>query len=174
MAGFVHCRKLLGGKIVDMYPSSTPQSQGVLALVSTTHETLERHEEVKGSTNRSFGLLFVFVFVLVAVWPWIFGTGSVRVWSASIAGLLTVITLFVPAVLTQFNRLWIKFGLLLHRVVNPLTMGMIFFLTVTPTALIFRILGKDPLRLKLNPNAESYWIHRNPPGPNPDSMTQQF
>ena len=143
-------------------------------MVSTTHETLERHEVVKGSSNRSFGLVFVFVFALVAVWPWIFGTGSVRVWSASIAGLRMVIALFVPSVLARFNRLWMKFGLLLHRVVNPLTMGMIFFLTVTPTALIFRVLGKDPLRLKLDPKAASYWIYRDPPGPKPDSMTQQF
>ncbi len=67
-----------------------------------------------------------------------------------------------------------KFGLLLHRVVNPLTMGVIFFFTVTPIALMFRILGKDPLRLKLDPEAKSYWIYRDPPGPRPDSMKQQF
>lgn len=67
-----------------------------------------------------------------------------------------------------------KFGLLLHLVVNPVVMGMIFFLTVTPTAVVFRILGKDPLRLKLDPAAKSYWIHRQPPGPKPASMKQQF
>lgn len=103
-----------------------------------------------------------------------FETGPVRVWAATVAITLLAASLFFPSVLKVFNRLWTKFGLVLHRIVNPVIMGLIFFLTVTPTALIFRALGKDPLRLKLDPEAESYWIHREPPGPAPESMSQQF
>ena len=145
-----------------------------LELVSTTHETLEREEIIKGSSNRSFGILFFFVFALVSVWPLLFGAGPMRFWAASIAAIFLVAALFFPSVLKRLNLLWMKFGLLLHLVVNPVVMGMIFFLTVTPTAVVFRILGKDPLRLKLDPAAKSYWIHRQPPGPKPASMKQQF
>lgn len=143
-------------------------------MVSNTHEAMERDEEIKGSSDRTFGLVFVVVFALIAVWPWLFGTGPVRLWAATIAGALLLLSLVVPRVLAPLNRLWMQFGLLLHKIVNPLVMGLIFFLTVTPTALIFKALGKDPLRLKYDPDAKSYWIDRDPPGPTPDSMSQQF
>jgi hypothetical protein len=73
-----------------------------------------------------------------------------------------------------FNRLWLKFGLLLHKLVNPIMMAFVFFGAVLPTGLIMRALGKDPLRLKRRPDANSYWIERHPPGPAPKSMKDQF
>lgn len=139
-----------------------------------THESLERHEEIKGSSNRSFGLVFVVVFFLIAVWPVLFGSASVRIWALTISGGLLFFSLIMPRVLSPLNRYWTQFGMMLHRITNPIIMGLIFFLTVTPTALVFKALGKDPLRLKLDPEAESYWIHRDPPGPAPKSMSQQF
>lgn len=143
-------------------------------MVTNTHETLERNEEIKGSSDRTFGLVFVVVFSLIAVWPWLFGNGSVRLWSAAVAGLLLLLALIIPRVLAPLNRLWMKFGLLLHHIVNPVVMGLIFFLTVTPTALVFKAMRKDPLRLKYDREAKSYWIDRDPPGPAPESMSQQF
>lgn len=138
------------------------------------HELIERDEHIQGSSNRSFGLVFAIVFALIALVPRMFGSGEVRIWAAAISLILLVALLVAPGLLTPFNKLWTKFGLLLHRIVNPVVMGLIFFLTVTPTALLFRVLGKDPLRLKFDPAAESYWIERDPPGPTPDSMSQQF
>ena len=82
--------------------------------------------------------------------------------------------LLYPAALKPLNRLWLKFGLLLHKVVNPIMMAFVFFGTVLPTGLIMRVLGKDPLRLKRQPEADSYWIDRQPPGPAPESMKDQF
>ena len=90
------------------------------------------------------------------------------------AGASTLAALAVPRLLAPANRLWMKFGLLLHRVTNPLIMGLLFYLTVTPTALIMRALGKDPLSLRLDPEARTYWIDRDPPGPSAESMTDQF
>ena len=58
--------------------------------------------------------------------------------------------------------------------VNPLVMALIYFAVVTPTGLVMRALGKDPLRLKYDPDAQSYWIHRDPPGPERESMQNQF
>ncbi len=65
-------------------------------------------------------------------------------------------------------------GLLLGRVVSPIVMALLFFLVVTPTAFLFRLLGKDPLRLAAEPRAGTYWIERRPPGPPPDTMANQF
>ena len=75
--------------------------------------------------------------------------------------------------LHPLNRAWTKLGLLLHRIVNPIVMGLIFFGTILPTSLIMRFLAKDPLRLSRDPGAESYWIRRTP-GPAPESMRDQF
>ena len=62
----------------------------------------------------------------------------------------------------------------LHYVVTPVVMGLLFFLTVTPIALVMRARGKDPLRLKRDDGSASYWIVRQPPGPEPDTMRRQF
>jgi len=82
--------------------------------------------------------------------------------------------LTIPKVLAPLNKLWMKFGLLLHSIVNPLVMGLLFFLTITPIALFFRASGKDQLRLKLDPAARSYWIVREPPGPDPKTMPNVY
>jgi hypothetical protein len=79
-----------------------------------------------------------------------------------------------PAVLNPLNRVWLKFGLLLHKVVNPAIMALLFYGTVLPTGLIMRAMGKDLLRLKREPDAASYWIVRAPPGPAPETMKDQF
>jgi hypothetical protein len=76
--------------------------------------------------------------------------------------------------LTIPNRLWLGFGMLLHRVTSPVALGIIFYVVVMPTGLLMRAFGKDILRLRHDPAAESYWIKREPPGPKPDSMPHQF
>ena len=79
-----------------------------------------------------------------------------------------------PARLQLLNLVWTKFGLLLGRIVNPLVTGLLFFLIVTPAALVSRLLGKDPLSLARDAEALSYWIPRRPPGPPPETMVNQF
>ena len=90
------------------------------------------------------------------------------------AALFLAAALLRPAILNPLNRLWLKFGLLLHRVVNPIVMALLFYGTVLPTGLVMRALGKDLLRLKRQPDADSYWIVRQPPGPAPETMKDQF
>ena len=82
--------------------------------------------------------------------------------------------LLVPKVLAPLNWLWTKFALLLHAIVNPIAMILLFFTIVTPIALIMRATGKDLLRLRLDPDAPTYWIERRPPGPEPATMPRQF
>jgi hypothetical protein len=136
------------------------------------HENLGQRE-VKQSSDRSFGIVFTVVFVVIGLFPLI-DAGAVRLWSLAVAAVILIVALARASLLAPFNRAWLKFGLLLHRIVNPLVMGLIFYLAVTPTALVMRLLGKDPLRLAFEPDAKTYWIDREPPGPAPDTMKQQF
>ena len=64
--------------------------------------------------------------------------------------------------------------MLLHACISPVMMGLVFYTTVTPIGLVRRLLGKDPLRLRLDRDAVTYWIERDPPGPAPDTMPRQF
>ncbi len=138
-----------------------------------THESFSRDEAVKVSSDRAFGIVFTVLFTVIGLWPLIHG-GEVRIWSLVLAAVILSVALIRPSLLAPFNRAWMKFGLLLHKITNPVIMGLIFFLTVTPTALIMRAMGKDPLRRKFDPSATSYWIDRDPPGPEPETMKQQF
>lgn len=138
-----------------------------------THEAFTRGGPVKGSSDRSFGVVFTVVFAAIGAWP-LMGGGGARLWSLVIAALFLAAALGRPRVLAPLNRLWMRFGLLLHKVTNPVIMGLVFFLAVTPTAVIMRVLGKDLLNRRLDPAAKSYWIERRPPGPRPETMKQQF
>ena len=129
--------------------------------------------KVEMGSDRSFGLVFATVFAIVALLPLKSG-GEPRLWAAAVAAAFLVVSFSCPRVLKPLNRLWFLVGMALHHVVTPVVMGLLFFLTVTPIALIMRALGKDPLRLKRDNAAASYWILRQPPGPQPDSMRRQF
>ncbi len=137
------------------------------------HEDFNRAAAVKAGSDRAFGIVFAVVFALIGLWQW--GKEiDLFPWALGIGGAFLALALIRPALLAPLNRLWFRFGLLLHKIVNPIVMGLIFFLAVTPTALILRLLGKDPLRRKFDLSAASYWIVREPPGPDPQTMKQQF
>lgn len=141
--------------------------------INAVHEPLTRDEEIKTSSDRSFGVVFAVVFLIVGLWP-LLGDAMPRTWALIVAAVFLAAALIRPQVLSPLNRLWMKFGLLLHKVTNPVIMGLVFFLAVTPTALIMRALGKDPLHRKIDKAAASYWIDRTPPGPEPETMKNQF
>lgn len=138
-----------------------------------THETLTREEAVKGSSDRSFGLTFAVVGLILAGIGYWRGHGYWVYALAASAG-FGVLALAAPGLLAPLNKLWLKFGLLLHHIVNPLVMGLLFFAVITPMAVVVRLMGKDLLRLRFDRQAKSYWIPRDPPGPAPDSMKHQF
>ena len=138
------------------------------------HEHTPRHtSQIQSSSDRSFGFVFAAVFLIVALYPLLHAAG-IRIWAVVISGLFLLLAALVPQVPAPANRLWTKFGLLLHNIVSPLALGILFFLVVTPTGLLMRLFGKDPLRLRFDPAADSYWIKRDPPGPAADSLKNQF
>lgn len=125
-------------------------------------------------SERSFGLVFTVVFTVIGVWPWLFGGAPVRLWALAVAILFLGLTFLAPKILSPLNRLWFRFGLLLHRVVNPIVMALIYYGAIVPTGLLLKAFGKDLLRLKRAPDAQTYWIAREPPGPERGSMSKQF
>ena len=137
------------------------------------HEDLRRDEHVEGSSDRVFGLVFAGVFLVIAGWPLIHGVPP-RWWALGVSAVFGVVAWVRPVLLAWLNRLWMKFGILLGKVISPIALGILFYGVMTPMGAAMRLAGKDPLRLKRDPAADSYWIPRAPPGPPPDSMTNQF
>ena len=139
------------------------------------HEDFSREEVVEGSSDRAFGIVMAVFFASVGLWPLVFGsTPAVRWWALAVATIFGALALIRPATLAPLNRLWLRFGLLLAKIVSPVVLGLLFYTTVAPIGLVMRAFGKDPLRLQRDPAATSYWIAREPPGPAPDTMKNQF
>ena len=126
-------------------------------------------DDVKISSNRSFGIVFFIVFLLIALYPLTYSQ-DIRVWSAIISIIFLVLGLLNSKILTPLNKLWFKFGIFLGKIISPIIMGIIFFLVVTPIGLLMRLLGKDLINLKYN-NNKSYWIEKKDPK---SKMKNQF
>ena len=131
------------------------------------------HHEVKVGSERSFGVVFAIVFAIIGAWP-LLGGGEPRLWSLLIAAVFLGLGFIAPVVLRPLNIIWFKFGMLLGRIIAPIVISLLFFIAVTPTALIMRMMRKDILRLKLDRNAKSYWISRSKTNNPMGSMKKQF
>ena len=126
-------------------------------------------DDIKVSSNRSFGIVFFVVFLLIALFPIIYNS-EIRLWSLVISFIFLVLGLLNSKILSPLNKLWFKFGILLGKIISPLIMGVIFFLVVTPIGFIMRLLGKDVLNLKYQ-DKKSYWIEKTGPK---SKMKNQF
>ncbi len=109
-------------------------------------------------SNRSFGLVFFIFFIIIAIYP-VFNGNEIKIYFVIISLIFLVLGLINSAILSPLNKIWLKFGLLLGKIVSPIVMGIIFFLVVTPIGILMRILGKDILNLSYN-KKKSYWIKR--------------
>jgi predicted membrane protein len=132
-----------------------------------------RNPAVNLSSDRTFGLVWTVFLVLYGLAP-LRHAGRVRVWPIVLASILLLISVFFSKVLHRLNLLWARVGLLLSRVVNPIVMGLLFFIGFVPVGLVNRMRRKDPLQLKIIPSASTYWITREPSGSPPENMTHQY
>ena len=126
-------------------------------------------DDIKVSSNRSFGIVFFIVFLLIATYPLLKGN-DVRIWSLSISFGFLILGLINSKILSPLNKLWFKFGLILGKIISPLIMCIIFFVVVTPIGIIMRVLKKDFLNLKYN-QKKTYWIKKTGPK---SKMKNQF
>ena len=115
-------------------------------------------ENIKVSSNRSFGLVFFVVFLIIAIYP-ITKNAEIRLWSLITSLIFLFLGILNSNLLSPLNKIWFKFGLFLGRIISPIVMGFIFFFVVTPTSIIMKTFKKDLLRLKFN-NKKSYWIEK--------------
>jgi hypothetical protein len=137
------------------------------------HDPVISHRKVVMGTNRSFGLVFAGFFALVSLLPALHG-GAIRWWALAVAACFLAIAIFIPRLLQPLNRAWFAIGQLLHHIINPIVMAVMYYGAIVPMALLLRMLGKDLLRLRRDANTDTYWIMRDPPGPAPGSMSKQF
>lgn len=142
-------------------------------MASSFHEDLGRTHEVRISSARSFGLWFTAIFAAFGAAPLVRG-GVPRWWLLVVAALFLLAALIRPALLNPLNVAWSKVGLLLAKIVNPVVMAIVFYGVVTPIGVVMRLSGKRLLGLKSDPGLNSYWIHRDPPGPDGPSMARQY
>jgi len=139
------------------------------------HESLTSEETVKPPSEKSFGITFAVVFGLIAAW--LFWRKHVPIWSvmAAAAALFFLAAGFLrPQLLRPLNLIWLRFGLLLHKIVNPIVMGLLFYVVFTPMGFIMRLAGKDLLSLKRDSAASSYWSQRQVSTEVEASMKNQF
>ena len=115
-----------------------------------------KNMELKMSSNKSFGVVFSLFFFIISFYPTL-NDEEIKIWSLIICLILLLISFIYPKILRPFNKIWFKFGILLGAIISPIVMGFVFFMVVTPTSLIMKLLGKDLLNLKKN-NKDSYWI----------------
>ena len=130
---------------------------------------MSEYNDIKISSNRSFGVVFFVVFLLIALYP-LLNNNEIRLWSLIISVLFLILGILNSKILSPLNKIWFKFGLLLGKIISPIIMGVIFFLVVTPIGFIMKLLGKDLINLKFN-NEKSYWIQKSGPK---SKMKNQF
>lgn len=145
------------------------------------HEAVSTILAPQAGSDRTFGFVFASVFAVFATWPAIkiswppeFNPHLLRLWLLALSALFVVVSSLSPALLRPLNRLWSFFGVLLSKVTTPLVMSLVFVVTVVPTGLVRRLLKHDPMRRKFDSEATTYWIMRDPPGPERDSMKNQY
>ena len=115
--------------------------------------------KIKVGSNKSFGIVFFIFFLIVALYP-LLNEESIRIWAVILSVIFLILGLINSQALTPLNILWFKFGILLGKIISPIVMGLVFFLVVTPTGIIMRLLKKDLLKLKKN-KLNTYWINRS-------------
>jgi len=120
--------------------------------------------------NKGFGLLFFAVFLIIGLWPIINGENP-RIIFFLFALIFLILGLINSKLLTPLNKVWVKFGELLGRIIAPIVMATVYFVVLTPLSIIVRIFGKDLLKVKFLENSKSYWIKRDK---DLGSMDKQF
>jgi hypothetical protein len=138
-----------------------------------SHEDLSRDYVVRAGSERSFGLVIAAVLTCVALLPLRRGA-TIHFVPLAVALVLATLALIAPKTLRPLNQLWFKLGMVLHKVTNPLVMGILFFGLILPVSVIFRLSGKDPLNRSFDKRARSYWLMRSASEGDAIDMRRQF
>ena len=113
----------------------------------------------KKNSNRTFGILFFLVFLIVGIWP-ILNNENMRWWAIVISLIFLLLGIINSKILTPFNKIWIKIGEILGKLIAPIVMAAIYFIIITPMAIFLKLFKKDLLKIKFTP-VNTYWIKRD-------------
>lgn len=136
------------------------------------HEGFARVERLAPGSSRTFGLVFFFIFALIALLP-LLNSRDIRPWALVASLIFLAISAFKPSFLAPLNVLWFRFGLLLHRVTNPVILVGLFLIVFTPVAVIARLFRHQFLALSTDKSCETYWTTRKSDG-RASPMNDQF
>lgn len=145
-------------------------------MTGRAHESYDDHFKAEGPSDRSFGLTIGIILIAIGAFQ-LLARGAQLETAAIFAGpgaLLVILAVLAPQSLALPNRLWMKLGELLARIMNPIIMLLMFVILFVPPALVMRLIGRDALRLRPDPDAKSYWLDRDPPGPAPNTIVNTF
>lgn len=142
-------------------------------MSTEVHSDRDFTADVKAGSDRGFGTVFCVIFVVIGLWP-LLDDGLPRWWALGAGAGFLAAALLTPRILAPLNRQWMRSGIALSRITTPVLMALVYISTVTPIAIIMRMLRKDLLRLRRDPSSDSYWIGRSPAGPQKGTMRNQF
>lgn len=108
--------------------------------------------------QRNFGLVMAAAVVVVNGIHWLIrGREDLLIWPFYIAGAFFVLGLVFPRALQPIFVLWMKFALMVNWVMTRVLLSLVWFGIVTPMRIGMSLMGKDPLKRKFLPEADSYW-----------------
>ena len=126
-------------------------------------------KKVTNEQLRSFGLLVGGAFAIVGLAPVVLRGQTPRLWALFV---LCLLALPAPKVLKPVYRGWMTIGYMLGWVNTRIILGLIYYLVFAPLGLSMRLFGKDSMRRRFEPSAESYRVVKQQ---RPSShMKQQF
>lgn len=108
---------------------------------------------------RSFGLLFgaMVAGLFGLLFPWLSGSGLPH-WPWLAGGGVVFWALLAPLTLRPLYRNWMRLATVLSRITTPILLGSVFFLVITPMALVMRLLGRDPMARRFDEAANTYRV----------------
>ncbi|WP_336970123.1 SxtJ family membrane protein [Sphingobium aromaticiconvertens] len=139
------------------------------------HESFVDRSVIALPSNRRFGIIIGAILMAFGCVRWLLG------WSQELnlilfvaGGALLILGLLAPAVLAPLNYGWMKIGLILGAIINPLVMLIMFLVAFLPIALIMRAVRRDALQLNPRKKTESYWNERSAQSDGAGGLTDQF
>ncbi len=137
------------------------------------HDNPDENEGPNSSSDRSFGIVMSAACVVIALYPLV-SANTPYWWLLAIGAGFLLLAAAKPEALAPLNHVWTRFGLLLGKIGNPIVLGLMYFIIISPIAIGMKLAGRDPLRRKFDPGLETYWQDRDPAGPTPESMRNQY
>ena len=132
-----------------------------------------KFSDIKLPSNRKFGFFFTVIFTIISIYLFFYDNYNTAYIFLVISVIFFVITILKAELLLPLNKLWMRFGFILGLIINPVVLGIIYFLVFTPTGLMMRLFKRDELRIKLK-KRNSYWKLRSKRDVNIDLFKQQF